>query len=146
MVIRLHRALSLSGLLWAGLVIGASAQTPTAPARPSASAAPPVRFLLTDTDVGIFLVDGLTGRVWRYTRLTASDAELRPRQEVREASRRLELGRDLTKQEVAELQQVVKDDYESTINPCSGTGTCFLEVDRTRLGAKGWTSEVVKIP
>lgn len=89
------------------------------------------------------MMDGSTGRIWRYTRLTASDSEIKSFQELRQASKRLELGRELSKDELSQVNESAKEDLETRMNPCTGLVTCFLEVDRKRLldGDK-WTAEV----
>lgn len=104
------------------------------------------RMVIFDSDAGTFLVDNNTGRVWRYTRLTLPDAELQPFVETEEFLKKTELGRELTPQERAEIKQNVKAKRAAAVNPCQGTGACFLEVDRGRLTADGWTSEIVKKP
>jgi hypothetical protein len=45
-----------------------------------------------------------------------------------------------------QLREVVKQEYERERNPCTGTKTCFLEVDRASLTPKGWVSEIVTNP
>lgn len=102
------------------------------------------RMMIFDTTVGVFLVDNNTGRVWRYTQLTLSDSDLQPYVDVEETLKSAQLGRDLTLQERSEIKLSVREKRQAANNPCEGTRACFLEVDRAKLTADGWTSEVVK--
>jgi hypothetical protein len=131
------------GLLVSGVPAFSQSQSSTPQARPT-TAVSNSRLVIFDTDVGVFLVDNQTGRVWRYTRLTLSDSDIEPFVRVRESLRRTELSRELTTVERNELKATVKEERESTVNPCTGTGACFLEVDRARLTPDGWSSEIVK--
>lgn len=125
-------------------VIG-HAQTPSSSTAPKpAVTVSGSRMMIFDTDAGLFLVDNNTGRVWRYTRLTLSDADLQPYVDVEETLKSAQLGRDLTASERTEIKQSVRERREAANNPCSGTQACFLEVDKARLSAAGWVSEVVK--
>lgn len=124
----------------------AAAQAPAAaPARAATATAGPGRYSLISSESGLFMLDATTGRIWRYIRVTVSDADVRPEQEFRALQRRTELGRELTTAERQDLDRIVREEKEADANPCSGLVSCFVEVDRVDLVADGtWRSSVVR--
>lgn len=118
----------------------AAAQTAATPPRPSTQGPvqPVGRFQLVPLLEGtMFLVDSATGRVWRYTRLVPTDAEV---QTIAEAEIRA-LDSPAPGPPSAERLRRVREELRAKMNLCANTETCFLEVDRLALIEGGWRSE-----
>lgn len=106
------------------------------------------RYQLVPENQGtIFLLDSITGRVWRYTRVTPSEADVQGYVDGYVKALERASGRQYSETERKELSEIVRRDekanIEAMVNPCKGLLTCLVELDRVRLSPSGFNSELL---
>ncbi|MBI3492801.1 MAG: hypothetical protein HY047_13645 [Acidobacteria bacterium] len=139
------------GLLLAVVsVVPAISQAQAPPRSTSTTPSPSGRFqLLSENQGTVFMVDTATGRVWRYTLVTASASLVQARVDNLIAVQENTNGRPFTEAEKKALSDRLTreqtDEVNAENNPCKGLKTCFVEIDRLRLTPGGvYASEVVR--
>jgi hypothetical protein len=122
------------------------AQTAATPPRPNTqgSVQPVGRFQLVPLPEGtMFLIDSATGRVWRYTQLVPTEAEVSAAIDADIIAEGKALGVVLGRVPDLTRDRRVREELRAKMNPCAITTACFLEVERFALRERGWSSEVL---
>jgi hypothetical protein len=96
----------------------------------------------------MFLLDTATGRIWRYSFLMPAESDVKASVDkaiaLQEASNNTTYSEAERKMFFDKLVKEHRDNLQLSGNPCNGQTTCFVEVDRVRLGRNGkYASEIV---
>ena len=146
---RSWRSATLSIVLLGLWLTAAKSNAQSAPVAARLSNQPPGRFQLIPQPEGtMFLLDTATGRIWRYTLLMPAESDVKASVDkaiaLQEASNNTTFSEAERKALFDTLAKKHRDDLQESGNPCRGLTTCFVEVDRVRLGPNGkYASEIV---
>ena len=96
----------------------------------------------------MFLLDTATGRIWRYSFVEPTESNVKESVDKAITLQEASNGRTFSEAErkvlFNSLAKEHKDELQKLANPCRGLLTCFVEVDRVRLGPNGsYASEIV---